>query len=221
VSAIQYFSPAIFAQIGISAGHTLLYQGINNIIGEFAQFVFFFLIDSVGRRPLQIGGNLTCALAFIIGASLLAEYPPEVANTAAHWGFIVGSTWFFNFCFCASGTMSWIIPAEIFNTKIRSQGVSLSTMVSFAFNTLIGQITPICLASIGWRYYIVFIVFDITNALFFYMFLPETKGLQLEQMDDLFTNSSWFVPRSNWQPRADRDVDKLAEVITVERVEKV
>jgi hypothetical protein len=64
VSAIQYFSPAIFAQIGISAGNTLLYQGINSIIGELAQFIFFFLIDRVGRRPLQIGGNLACAVAF-------------------------------------------------------------------------------------------------------------------------------------------------------------
>jgi hypothetical protein len=150
VSAIQYFSPAIFAQIGISAGQTLLYQGINSILGELAQAIFFFLIDRVGRRPLQIGGNLACALAFIIGAALLAEYPPTSTNNAAHWGFIVGSTWLFNFCFCASGTMSWIIPAEIFNTATRTKGVSLATMVSFAFNTLVGQITPICLASIGW-----------------------------------------------------------------------
>lgn len=99
VSAIQYFSPAIFAQIGISPGKTLLYQGINSILGELAQFIFFFLIDRVGRRPLQIGGNLACAVAFIIGAALLAEYPPTSTNNAAHWGFIVSSTWLFNFCF--------------------------------------------------------------------------------------------------------------------------
>ena len=206
-----FSSPAIFAQIGISAGKTLLYQGINSILGELAQAIFFFLIDRVGRRPLQIGGNLACATAFIIGAALLAEYPPTTQNNAAHWAFIAGSTWLFNFCFCPSGTMSWIIPAEIFNTATRTKGVSLATMVSFAFNTLIGQITPICLARIGWRYYIVFVVFDITNALFFYTFLPETKGLQLEQMDDLFMNSSWIVPRSNWRPREDLVVEKLAE----------
>lgn len=99
VSAIQYFSPAIFAQIGISAGRTLLYQGINSILGEFAQFIFFFLIDRVGRRPLQIGGNLACAVAFIIGAALLAQYPPTSTNNAAHWAFIAASTWLFNFMF--------------------------------------------------------------------------------------------------------------------------
>ncbi|KAG0648207.1 High-affinity glucose transporter [Hyphodiscus hymeniophilus] len=228
VSAIQYFSPAIFAQIGISSQKTLLYQGINSILGEVAQFIFFFLIDRVGRRPLQIGGNLACAVAFIIGAALLAVYPPDNDNNAAHWAFIVASTWVFNFCFCASGTMSWIIPAEIFNTATRVKGVSLATMVAFAFNTMIGQVTPVALAAIGWRYYILFIVCDVTNALFFYFFLPETKGVTLEAMDDLFTNSPILVPGSKWEPPLEVDVDRRAgkieagvETHELENIEKV
>ncbi|OJI98003.1 hypothetical protein ASPVEDRAFT_79673 [Aspergillus versicolor CBS 583.65] len=211
VSAIQYFSPAIFAQIGISTSKTLLYQGINSIIGEVAQFIFFFLIDRVGRRPLQIGGNIACGIAFTIGASLMAVYPPSSTNTSAHWAFIVCSTWLFNFCFCASGTMSWIIPAEIFNTATRAKGISLATMVSFAFNTMIAEVTPIALEHIGWRYYILFIVCDFSNALFFYLFLPETKGITLEVMDDLFTNSPLLVPGSRWEPNPELDVEMVKQ----------
>ena len=107
--------------------------------------------------------------------------------------------------------MSWIIPAEIFNTATRSKGVSLSVMVSFAFNTMIGQVTPVALKAVGWKFYILFIVCDVTNALFFYLFLPETKGLTLETMDDLFSNSPWIVPGSHWRPSIEQDVDKLAE----------
>ncbi|KAL2814469.1 general substrate transporter [Aspergillus granulosus] len=226
VSAIQYFSPAIFAQIGISTSQTLLYQGINSVIGELAQFIFFFLIDRVGRRPLQIGGNIACGVAFTIGAALMAVYPPESTNTSAHWAFIVCSTWVFNFCFCASGTMSWIIPAEIFNTATRAKGISLATMVSFAFNTMIAEVTPIALEHIGWRYYLLFIVCDFTNALFFYLFLPETKGISLEVMDDLFSNSPLLVPGSHWTPKPEVDIemikerkDILAQAAAVEEVE--
>ncbi|KAL3456172.1 general substrate transporter [Aspergillus heterothallicus] len=226
VSAIQYFSPAIFAQIGISTSQTLLYQGINSVIGELAQFIFFFLIDRVGRRPLQIGGNIACGIAFTIGAALMAVYPPESSNSSAHWAFIVCSTWVFNFCFCASGTMSWIIPAEIFNTATRAKGISLATMVSFAFNTMIAEVTPIALERIGWRYYLLFIVCDFTNALFFYLFLPETKGISLEVMDDLFTNSPLLVPGSHWEPKPEVDIemikerkDILVQAATVEEVE--
>lgn len=99
VSAIQYFSPQIFAQIGISTKDTLKYQGINSALGELAQAIFFFLVDRIGRRKLQIGGNLACAVAFIIGAALLANYPPTSTNNSAHWAFIVCSTWVFNFFF--------------------------------------------------------------------------------------------------------------------------
>lgn len=83
-------------------------------------------------------------------------------------------------------------------------------MVSFGFNTLIGQITPIALANIGWKFYIVFIIFDVTNALFFYLFLPETKGVTLEAMNDLFTNSPLLVVGSKWKPGPGVDVDRLA-----------
>lgn len=30
-------------------------------------------------------------------------------------------------------------------------------MVSFAFNTMIGQVTPIAIDNIGWKYYILFV----------------------------------------------------------------
>lgn len=86
-------------------------------------------------------------------------------------------------------------------------------MVSFAFNTMIGQVTPVALAKIGWRYYILFIVCDVTNALFFYLFLPETKGISLEEMNDLFMNSPILVPGSSWQPALEVDVNRVAEKI--------
>jgi hypothetical protein len=96
-------------------------------------------------------------------------------------------------------------------------------MVSFAFNTLIGQVTPIALKNIGWKFYLIFIVCDITNALFFYLFLPETKGVTLEAMNDLFTNSPLIVVGNKWRPSPEVDVDRLAvkkeglaEVETVE-----
>lgn len=46
-----------------------------------------------------------------------------------------------------------IVPAEIFDTHTRSKGVSIATMVSFAFNTMIGQVTPVALDRVGWRFY--------------------------------------------------------------------
>lgn len=112
---------------------------------------------------------------------------------AAGWGFII-MTYLFNFSFSATcGPLSWIIPVEIFDTYTRSKGVSIATMTSFAFNTLIGQVTDTAMTHLGYRYYFVFIICNFTNAVFFYLFLPETARLPLEEMNYLFSNAPFLV----------------------------
>lgn len=151
-------------------------------------------IDYFGRRKPLILGNLGNMVTYIVATALLSRFPPTSDSVGAHWGFII-MTWMYNFSFSATvGPLSWIIPAEIFDYSTRSAGVSIATMMSFAFNTLIGQVTPIALEAIGWRYYILFAVCNATNALFFWAVLPETKKVPLEEMDALFNEAPLFVP---------------------------
>ncbi|KAL2834554.1 general substrate transporter [Aspergillus pseudoustus] len=208
VSAIQYYSVDIYGQIGISGDETLRYQAINSIIALVAQFLCMMLIDRFGRRWSLIGGNLGNCLTFIIACILLAKFPPEVNNTGAHWGFII-MTWLYNFSFsCTCGPLSWIIPAEVFDTRTRAKGVSLATMTSYAFNTMIGQVTPIAMTNIGYRYYFVFIICNFTNAVFFWLLLPETKKLPLEEMNYLFSNSPWIVPGTKKEDYMVHDLER-------------
>jgi hypothetical protein len=159
VSAIQYYSVTIFKQIGIDETSTLRYQIYNSIIALFGQVCCMLLIDRLGRRWPLIFGNLGNMITFVVATYLLATFPPETNhNEKAAWGFI-SMTWLYNFSFSSTcGPLSWIIPAEIFDTRMRAKGVSIATMTSFAFNTLIGQTTPIAMKSIGWRWYFLFCV---------------------------------------------------------------
>jgi hypothetical protein len=167
VSAIQYFSPQIFAQIGIPTSRSLLFQAVNAIIAFAGTTVCILTIDGVGRRPLQICGHLFLCATFVINAVIIKVFPTTSNNTSAHWAFVV-ITWLFNFgqsrsldrdsaclqsCtvfFLTSGPLSWAVPAELFGTAMRLKGVSWGAMTSFAFNTMIGQVTPIAISSIGW-----------------------------------------------------------------------
>lgn len=58
---------------------------------------------------------------------------------------------------------------------------------------MIGQVTPIAMENVRYRYYFVFIICNFTNAVFFWLLLPETKKLPLEEMNYLFSNSPWIV----------------------------
>ena len=239
VSAIQYYSVTIYEKIGIAGDETLRYQAISSVLALVAQFMCILFIDKTGRRWPLICGNLGNCVTFIIATILLAKFPPGSDNSSggAAWGFIV-ITWLYNICFSATcGPLSWIIPAEIFDLKTRSKGVSIATMTSFAFNTMIGQTTSVALddeSGIGWRWYILFIVSllfplpchthkesgprtdqfqvcNFTNALFFWAILPETAKRPLEEMRYLFTEAPWFIPsmdRSKFAVEIDRRVEE-------------
>ncbi|KAL4763080.1 sugar porter family MFS transporter [Aspergillus foveolatus] len=199
--------------IGIAADDTLKYQGISSILAIVAQFCCLMLIDKTGRRWPQILGNIFNCIFFIIPTILIAKFPPgESQNNAASWAFIV-MTWCYNFSFSATiGPLTWIICAEIFDTKTRSKGVSIATMTSFAFNTMIGQITDIAITNIGgWRYYIIFCVCNFTNAIFFWLILPETALRPLEEMNALFKNEPWLVPGSQTKNFVSRSRAVVAE----------
>lgn len=58
VSAVQYFSPQIFAQLGISTSTSLLFNGVNAIIAFLGTAVTIAVIDRIGRRPLEIYGSM-------------------------------------------------------------------------------------------------------------------------------------------------------------------
>ncbi|KAK5940310.1 hypothetical protein PMZ80_007730 [Knufia obscura] len=219
VSAIQYYSVTIYGQIGISGDDTLKYQGINSIIAIIAQFTTILFIDKTGRRWPLILGNLGNCITFIIAAILIAQFPPGVSNNhSAQWGFII-MTWLFNFSFsCTCGPLSWIIPAEVFDTRTRSKGVSIACMASFAFNTMIGQVTPIAMTDIGWKFYLVFVVCNFTNAIFFWLFMPETAKRPLEEMNALFQHAPWIVIGKSKDSYQSHDLENLErEIVETKR----
>ena len=75
---------------------------------------------------------------------------------------------------------------QIFPTRLRSYGVGLGAATQWLFNFVITEITPRAINSIGWRTFIMFGVFCTANGIFVTIFLKETKGKTLEEMDLIF-----------------------------------
>ncbi|KAG9104176.1 hypothetical protein FRC06_004813 [Ceratobasidium sp. 370] len=202
VSAIQYYAPAIFKEVGFGAGQTLLFQSINSVIALIGEAACVLLVDRLGRRWPLISANIVSSSTFVIGTCIIAIYPADAnnpnGNKSAHYAFVI-MTWIFNFAFSAAiGPISWAYPVEIFGSATRARATAITSMAAWIANFMIAQVTPIAFNHIHWRYYLVFAICGYTNAVTVWALFPETKGRKLEEMDDLFKHTSWFVPTQNY-----------------------
>ena len=78
---------------------------------------------------------------------------------------------------------------------------------------MIGQCTNVGMTNVGWRFYLVFVVGNFTNAVFFWSFLPETKKLPLEEMEVLFSQSPTFVGNRDFSTYSRPAIQEIVENI--------
>ncbi|OCF40858.1 glucose transporter [Kwoniella heveanensis CBS 569] len=200
VSAIQYYSPRVYSAVGFKGNTPLLIQSINNINGLAGELLCILFLDKVGRRIPLIGGNIISGICFAVCTGLAKQFATGTTSSRGLGILFVAMTFIYNNIFSSCiGPLSWVYPVEIMNTGIRAKAASLTTMASWLANFMIGQVSPIAFAKIGWRYYLVFTVCSFTNALTFYLFFPETKGRTLEEMDSYFRDNHWIVPLARVQ----------------------
>lgn len=50
----------------------------------------------------------------------------------------------------------------------------MSAAFNWLFNFLVAEVTPHAFASIGWKYYLVFVCTNSLSVVFFYLFAPES-----------------------------------------------
>jgi len=84
------------------------------------------------------------------------------------------------------GPIPWLYPPEIMPLSIRAKGASLSTATNWAFNWLVGEVTPVLQEVIQWRLYLMHAFFCTLSVVVVYFVYPETKGVVLEDMVSCF-----------------------------------
>ncbi|KAL4778855.1 general substrate transporter [Aspergillus varians] len=195
VNAVLYYSPTIFAQLGMSNNTTsLLATGVVGVAMFLATIPAVIWVDKIGRKPILIIGAIGMASCHFIIAGIFAENEDQWdTHQAAGWG-AVAMVWLFVIHFGYSwGPCAWIIIAEIWPLSVRSKGTSLGASANWMNNFIVGQVTPDMLEGIRYGTYIFFGLMTTIGAFFIYFFLPETKQLSLEEMDVIFGSEGTAV----------------------------
>ncbi|KAL2118845.1 hypothetical protein VTJ04DRAFT_5804 [Mycothermus thermophilus] len=217
VNFIFYYSTPFLKSTG-AIENTFLISMVFTIINVCSTPISFWTVERFGRRSILFWGALgmlICQfLVAIIGVTVGFNYThpsptdadPErtLANNIPAVNAQIAFICIFIFFFASTwGPGAWIVIGEIFPLPIRSRGVGLSTASNWLWNTIIATITPYMVGeNRGDMKSSVFFVWGSLCTLAFlytYFFVPETKGLSLEQVDKMMEETT---PRTSakWKP---------------------
>jgi hypothetical protein len=87
------------------------------------------------------------------------------------------------------GPVCWIYVSEIPSARLRALTVSLAAATQWLFNFVVSRSVPVMMETVGangYGTYIIFSCFAFAMFFFTWFFIPETKGMSLEKMDELF-----------------------------------
>lgn len=149
INVISYYAPLVFESAGWVGRDAILMTGINSFTYLASTIPPWYLVDRWGRRPILLSG----AVSMIISLSLISYF----LYIDIHWTptLVVIFVMIYNAAFGASwGPIPWLYPPEILPLSIRAKGASLSTASNWAFNWLVGEMTPILQEAIKWRLYL-------------------------------------------------------------------
>jgi sugar porter (SP) family MFS transporter len=206
INVISYYAPLVFEKAGWVGHDAVLMAGINGITYVMSTIPPWYIVDRWGRRPILLSG----AIAMVVSLSLISyvmylnieSTPKLVVILVVIYNAAFGYSW---------GPIPWLYPPEILPLKIRSKGASLSTATNWAFNWLVGEMTPILQELITWRLYLLHAFFCAVSFIVVYFLYPETCGVRLEDMDALFGDSTRALgtPASSSTPALRAESDAL------------
>ena len=175
INALIYYTADIFAMAG--AGRTsALWQsvtiGVTNLLFTMLAMT---VIDRVGRRRLLLVGSLGLAVCLFIAAYAFEQR----IGGALLLGSLIGYIAFFAF---SQGAVIWVYLAEIFPNRVRARGQALGSFVHWFWAAAVSWSFPIFAEASGGLAFAVFGAMMVLQFFVVLVFLPETKGVSLEQI---------------------------------------
>ncbi|OGM41810.1 sugar transporter [Aspergillus bombycis] len=237
-NAINYYAPQIFKNLGITGSTTGLFAtGVYGIVKMVACAVFLvFVADSLGRRRSLLWTSVAQGLAMLYIGLYVRIAPPVEGQPVIPAGyvalvciFLFAATFQFGW-----GPVCWIYVSEIPTARLRSLNVAFAAATQWLFNFVVSRAVPNMLATVGANgyglvfisipTYIIFACFCFSMGVWVWFFIPDTKGLSLEKMDELFgaTSSATHLKTEDVERSASQvEGDHKDEAATETRVERV
>ncbi|MBO0775620.1 MAG: sugar porter family MFS transporter [Actinobacteria bacterium] len=146
-------------------------------------YLGFRWIDKYGRRKLAIGGYtgmIIFALVSALGLAFLSGIPRLTV-------IMIGLDFFIASFAVGVGGTGWTLQGEVFPTAVRGQAAAFCAMIDWLANFALIEVFPVWQGAIGLAGVTVcFAALALAAIAFVFWFLPETKGLPVEEIVQVF-----------------------------------
>ncbi|KAJ8441682.1 hypothetical protein Cgig2_019069 [Carnegiea gigantea] len=195
INVIMFYAPVLFKTLGFGDEASLMTAVISGGVNVVATVVSILTVDKAGRRALFLEGGIQMLICQV----LIAYFIGKTYGTTGEGAFSKGAANFVVFLICAYvaafawswGPLGWLVPSEIFPLETRPAGQALNVMFNMTFTFIIGQCFLTMLCHMKFGLFLFFSGFVIIMTLFVYFFLPETKGVPIEEMYAVW-KAHWF-----------------------------
>ncbi len=175
-SILSYTQP-IFKDAGLESYSSVLVGAFKLIATMFA----VLYVENFGRRKLLFIGNSLMLVALLtLTATFLFDDVPPILTLTAMFIYIGGYQVGF-------GPIAWLMISECFPLSIRGQAVAFAVQMNFLWNSIVQFSVPSLQSSIGnFPMFAIFSGLCVYSIYFVHAYVPETRGLTLEQVEKMF-----------------------------------
>jgi len=181
---ITYFLPNLLVIAGITnQNKKLTLNFVNSITSFIGALTGSALVDRLGRRRLLLSATSTLVLMLVLAAALLSDPGTSPGRGSAGISFIYLFMVVFSFGWTP---MQAVYPAEVLPYETRAKGLAFLNIVTQSSTCINTFGLPVAFQVIGWKILLIFLFWDTFEVFVIYFFVVETRGLTLEEMDEVF-----------------------------------
>jgi SP family arabinose:H+ symporter-like MFS transporter len=178
VNAVLFYAPKIFEATGVEFKSSLLQSTFIGLVFIAFSFVPMILVDRVGRKKILIVGISCMATALaVISFFFMTNRSNSIAILVAVLCYVAAYT-------ASIASITWVILSEIFPNRIRAEAMSVANFCLWSANTVLTLTFPILVERFGIQTpFIIYTGICVIIVIFVWVFIPETKGKSLEQIE--------------------------------------
>ncbi|KAK9420625.1 putative Major facilitator superfamily (MFS) profile domain-containing protein [Seiridium unicorne] len=187
IDGVLYYSPLLFQQAGLSSNEaTFLASGVSAIVIFAVTIPATLCADKWGRRSNTIIGGLGMTVTMFLMGGLYAGGAVHGDSGAGRWVVIV-CIYLFAIIYCITWAVGVkVYAAEIQPQRTRASATNIAHGSNWISNFLVALFTPALLANSSYGAYFLFGGCTLLTALVCIVFMPETLGRNLDDIDLAF-----------------------------------